>query len=854
MSLVRGHDPWAGADSRHLDDHPETKRKALKMKNRIVRSQIDRVFVKNGIRPGSEVVNNALITTKAHLDAFCEKVLEELDDFYKIIFLESRGDSDCWLEKRNLDGRSALQKNEESGGVMSVTIRMRPMKRKESDAPDLMAFIHIGRILVEECGGRPILPTKLAEIITHPHSLFVGENVARHLMRLENSFFGRINGAKYLGLTDLVNRWERAKRDSGDRFYVDPSQSVGVLRNFHRVFKGETYFKNAFESFADWNVITAIREQQLIYALQSVWATAAIFDEVTSFFEEWGMQLSIMFTIFPRRACHERRDEILIEGRERNRFIPVWYGEWHWPSGKSSNHPSCGFGFGDPEEIRKLQRADWEESYGDLPSDRQQLKKRRLDSDVSDADRVDEHRDDGGEDDKKEKAFKMAKQIVHFLHSDMSDDTLRTMMKLKEHDEFHVIAGFLKFGQNRGPLKRILEFIANRWPSDRKTRLIESAIADGHLKNKHPIGIAGMLKHMNHHDPEPRLFLLFKAKDGSAAEFYASLHPSARRKVMDFLSKFLNARNEERMIQLESFPLFRRDTVSHYVWRDEDVGELIQTLARAAGDTPTPPYFRHMRSAFVETLIEHGANARVTVKNAVKQAIAFAGPDIYDQNDMVSALAKWKSVAEEMKKETNVWAIVPQFYRCDPNLVHEPECRVTLHQNQTLDRVFIITSSATLEQAKSELSGTFVHVYMSLNKNPRVLSDIPSIILFKTPGSRPFGVFAQEIDRAMLKDLLLCIAKFKVATRFVKATRALFKKFQCHPGYLDLSAALIKQAGGKTNEAISMWVWGIRFCPITREEWMEYPLNPLQEQHIAYYMELMDKAIEKLGYGNIPRA
>ena len=92
------------------------------------------------------------------------------------------------------------------------------------------------------------------------------------------------------------------------------------------------------------------------------------------------------------------------------------------------------------------------------------------------------------------------------------------------------------------------------------------------------------------------------------------------------------------MIQLESYPFFRRDTVPKYVWRDEDVTELIRTLAQSANDSPTAPYFRHTRSAFVEALIEHGANARVTTDNAVKQAIAFAGPDFYDQNDMVSAL------------------------------------------------------------------------------------------------------------------------------------------------------------------------------------------------------------------------
>ena len=118
MSFVHGHDPWAGVDTRHLDDHPEARKKALKLKNRIIRSQVDRVFVKNEIRPGSEAVNRALITTKAHLDAFCEKVLEELDHFFKVIFLETRGDSDCWVEKRlSGGGAGEREKNLSSAHV-----------------------------------------------------------------------------------------------------------------------------------------------------------------------------------------------------------------------------------------------------------------------------------------------------------------------------------------------------------------------------------------------------------------------------------------------------------------------------------------------------------------------------------------------------------------------------------------------------------------------------------------------------------------------------------------------------------------------------------------------------------------
>ena len=148
----------------------------------------------------------------------------------------------------------------------------------------------------------------------------------------------------------------------------------------------------------------------------------------------------------------------------------------------------------------------------------------------------------------------------------------------------------------------------------------------------------------------------------------------------------------------------------------------------------------------------------------------------------------------------------------------------------------------------------FISIHIILNKNPRTLSDIPSIILFKTPTSRVYGIFAQDVERGMLEDLLSFLSGFLLATRFVKATRTLLRKFGCQPKFLDVTAAAIKEAGGKSNEAIAMWVWGLRFCPIAKEDWPESPLNPLQERHYAYYMEMMDKAIEKLGVGKIPRA
>ena len=91
--------------------------------------------MKNGIQPGAALVNESLITSKAQLDAFCEKALIEIDDWFKIVFLETRGDSDTWLEKRRASERNMPEPNEESGGVISITISVRPMVPMEYTVP-----------------------------------------------------------------------------------------------------------------------------------------------------------------------------------------------------------------------------------------------------------------------------------------------------------------------------------------------------------------------------------------------------------------------------------------------------------------------------------------------------------------------------------------------------------------------------------------------------------------------------------------------------------------------------------------------------------------------------------------------
>ena len=95
------------------------------------------------------------------------------------------------------------------------------------------------------------------------------------------------------------------------------------------MFPGETFFKNAFESCSDWNVVE-FRDQQVIYSLTIAEATAMTVKEVLRMYEGHSMQLSIMVTVYPRRAISTRVDDLL-EKAAFYRETPKWYEERKWP-------------------------------------------------------------------------------------------------------------------------------------------------------------------------------------------------------------------------------------------------------------------------------------------------------------------------------------------------------------------------------------------------------------------------------------------------------------------------------------------------------------------------------------------
>ena len=394
LTMFRGTDRWAAVDMTKLD--PERRRVAMKLKKKVVVAQMGKTFDEPDIEISKKCVETFYIDTMDRLNAFCDEVLNELEEGPTPIILETKGDSNMWKEqRRQLDGEGMFDNGEPAGvNVMFMRLMSRRFGRY-----DRYACIHIGKILMNEGNGKPILPERLHAIFYDENSLWFGENISKHLLRVESSFYKELNGPKFLGLTDFVSRWYKQKYQDikGDLFQINPFRSNGVLANYHDVFKGKTYFKNVAASASNWNSIEELDDEQIFYGLISLWAQQEMFEQVLTYYNEMGFQLSCMFTIFPRRVYDDRVDEIYQRSRVTFEETPGCFAEKKWPNMKTDGTVGCRVGFGDPTRIRELQKDEFEARWNNVPVERRVIKRRRLDSDVDEVnDREDERESQKG--------------------------------------------------------------------------------------------------------------------------------------------------------------------------------------------------------------------------------------------------------------------------------------------------------------------------------------------------------------------------------------------------------------------------------------------------------------------------
>ena len=296
-------DRWAAVDLSKLD--PNHRRVATKLKRKVVLAQMGRKFDKPDFELSKKCIQTFYIDTVERLDRFCDEVLTELEVGPTPIILEAKGDSEIWKEKRRqIDGEKEFP-NGEPAGVNVIFMRNMPRNPTHKDK---YACIHIGKILMREGNGKPILTARLDTIFNNKNALWFGENISKHLTRIESSFYKELNGQRYLGLTNFFERWSYFKyKDITENFTINPFQSAGVMANYQDTFKGKTYFRNVVASASDWNLVEELEDEQIFYGLVSMWAQMEIFEYIIVDYDKNGLQLSCMFTIYPSTILEKTR-------------------------------------------------------------------------------------------------------------------------------------------------------------------------------------------------------------------------------------------------------------------------------------------------------------------------------------------------------------------------------------------------------------------------------------------------------------------------------------------------------------------------------------------------------------------
>ena len=162
---------------------------------------------------------------------------------------------------------------------------------------DKLAYIEIQKIIEEELDGIPNLPEEFGDLLKSPMVMILCESAPKHLKRIENSFFVKLNGVLYLTLNDLVRRYKDYRREMLDHiwlFKLDPWDNDGLLINFHEVFRVETFFKNPYEVLADHSEIKEIRPSQIKHGLNKMHFTGMLIGRILEYFVHWNLSLSVM--------------------------------------------------------------------------------------------------------------------------------------------------------------------------------------------------------------------------------------------------------------------------------------------------------------------------------------------------------------------------------------------------------------------------------------------------------------------------------------------------------------------------------------------------------------------------------
>ena len=858
-NVISRSDVWAEVTSEHLN--AERRRDANASKEHLMGEQCNRAFIRAPYETGEANPRKFLINELDRFKTYIDEAITLADANPTVIALETKGTTSLWAKARKRIDGDNYYKNEESSGV--TVIMMNVMVRNGENRP---AFIDIQSIIDNDLDGVPNLPENFGKLLKNNQVMLVGEKVGKHIQRIENSFFARLDFVLYTTVEDITERVLGHKRERYDHIYdvhINPNRNSGLLTNFHEIFPNQTFFKNPYEVFADWSDLSELRDSQIKHALNKIWFTAVLVEKALVYFSGWNLSLSIMGTLYP--IC---REEVRIDFHLKNSIDyqqqpPKWYQEVLWPCGPMQirgdlSRSTC---VGDTDQIR-LDQEEEEKKRRAKTSKSEARKRKLIESDVSDNEDADHAHlgrqiADG-------KTKRRGEQAARTLRVRCTEENMASLLgRDDDNDDVLFVATVIQnMGDMSGKrnLKKIFEFFGattyggaepgRKWPDERKEKLVNLLARDGFFARSPvstPFSAMGRMNLL----PSGFKFLLQMNVDGNTlAEYLAKLSPSSIRHILNGLESYWALPLDERNVQLESCPFYVRANFFSYLFDDDKIFEWIAAICRRCGMSPGDEFFRHRRPGYINQIIEAGRQGFITSQNAALMVAKHVGDDEdYDERgDAVLMCARWPALADLLHERWRLYNFVRKVSFCDPNLKSNIECRHNFHAEQTETEVVFISSPADVDSAKSSLDREDLIILKCYdNKNPRSFDINPALISFRAPGRDVYAFFPHEIDESLRDDLYRFLAGKTLFLRFPDTV----KKWLLNSGdqwkIVNLAKLGDKYNFGRSNDSIAFHVWGFRFCIVTQDEWMTYPLSDPQKYHVAYTMNMLDELVRKLG-------
>ena len=844
--ISRGHDVWANIETGHLS--PEKRVTANASKTEIIKYQQGRIMLQSPYDTGKISAKSKVVDTYDSFKKLCQDGLDVLKKGPTVIVLETRGRSNLWAQARKqLDGDS-YQKNDESSGVTVIFLNI--MDRQNDD---IIAFVNIRKIVDEELNGEPRTPPEFKELICHEKGILIADNLLKHLKRIENSFFNRLNGPLYVTLHDLVERWRRHKWEINDHIWdivLNSGENNGLLFNFHEVFAEETYPKNPYEALSDWDNLKIPRQAQIVYGLNKVHFTMLLIQRVLRYFVHSGLSLSIMGTVFPKYAFGERVDFRNQDACEQGTLPPKWFEEIKWPSCVEERYGECSRveGIGDPDAVR-LEQQKWEKEC--MEGARGLGEKRKLVvSDVSDDEDGDKahikRRMDNNE------IRRRAERAIRRLKENSSQATIKEVLGFVGPDPvlfFSIVINGFNNSNYCSLIRHIIDFILTiDWPCNRKEKLVAKLAFDGFFYNSPDFTAFKMINRLKVLNPSPEMLLLYDVNGVLIADYIGLKNEISQRRCLQFLEEYLLMPKVSRQSLLEECPFFARRDMGRYLFHDAKIEFWIRRICGRCNIMPGPTYYRGKRSAFVDSLIESGREGRMSAENAARLVVAHVGDDFHDKRDSIIITARWPKLARLLHKGWNLIGRAPRFVHCDQNLVQDPACRQSLHEKQRDREISYIRSSADFDQMELECASEQTLIVESRpNKNPRCFENDPGFVLFRAPNGRVFGYFPGNLRNEDHRRILEFFSGRTIFTRTTDFIRLYLTQHATDAAWINGAKLAEELTRGRTDDAVASLVWNCRFCGTTREEWFVDPLSEVQENHAAYGINLVSDLFSHVG-------